>query len=161
MLKIGGQKVPTSLLLLVAADSVLIALGLLVATFSRFSFVNYRSAIYYLLSEPTALRFLLVIVICEISLYFNDLYDFRLTTSQSEILVRLFQAFGISCLALAVCYFIAPDVEFGRGIAVLAAPVIVGLTLGWRLVWLRSGQAFARMDRSARKRGSVVHGYEK
>jgi len=147
MLKIGGQRVPTSLLLLVAADSVLIALGLLVATFARFSFGNYGSAIYYLVSGPTALRFLFVIVICEISLYFNDLYDFRLTTSRSEILVRLFQSFGIACLALAVFYFIVPDIEFGRGIAVLAAPVIVGLTLGWRLIWLQSGQALGNKER--------------
>lgn len=147
MLKIGGQRVPTSLLSLVAVDSILIAAGLLVATFARFSFDNYGSVVYYLISGPTALRFLVVIVICEISLYFNDLYDFRLTTSRSEILVRLFQAFGISCLALAVSYFMVPDIEFGRGIAVLAAPVIVGLTLGWRLVWLQKGRALGNAER--------------
>jgi sugar transferase (PEP-CTERM system associated) len=55
-------------------------------------------------------------------------------TTRSEILVRLLQAFGVACLALAVCYYVAPDLGFGRGIAALAAPMIVALTLGWRLM---------------------------
>ena len=38
MLKIGGQKVPTALVLLVATDCVLITLGLFLATVVRFSF---------------------------------------------------------------------------------------------------------------------------
>jgi sugar transferase (PEP-CTERM system associated) len=147
MLKIGGQRVPTPLLLLVAADCMLIGIGLLVATFARSSVGGFGSAIPYLLTWSTLFRSLLVIVICETSLYFNDLYDFRLTASHSEILVRLFQAFGVACLALAVCYFIDPDVGFGRGIAALAAPVIVALTLGWRLLWFGSGQIAGNTER--------------
>ena len=147
MLKIGGQRVPTPLLLLVTADCILIGIGLLVATFARLSVGSLGAAIFYLLTWRTFFRFLLVIVICETSLYFNDLYDFRLTTSHSEILVRLFQAFGVACLALAVCYFIDPDVGFGRGIAALAAPVIVALTLGWRLLWFGNGQIAGNNER--------------
>jgi sugar transferase (PEP-CTERM system associated) len=147
MLKIGGQRVPTPLLLLVTADCILIGIGLLVATFARLSVGSFGSATFFLLTWRTFFRFLLVIVICETSLYFNDLYDFRLTTSHSEILVRLFQAFGVACLALAVCYFIDPDVGFGRGIAVLAAPVIVALTLGWRLLWFGNGQIAGNTER--------------
>jgi sugar transferase (PEP-CTERM system associated) len=147
MLKIGGQKVPGALLLLVATDCILISIGLLTATVVRFSVGDYGSAVLYLLTWRTFFRFLLVIVICEISLHFNDLYDFRLITSRSEILVRLFQAFGIACLGLAVCYFIDPDVEFGRGIAALAAPFIVAFTLGWRLLWFERGQAMGNTER--------------
>ena len=68
MLKIGGQKVPGALLLLVATDCILISIGLLTATVVRFSVGDYGSAVLYLLTWRTFFRFLLVIVICEISL---------------------------------------------------------------------------------------------
>jgi sugar transferase (PEP-CTERM system associated) len=140
MLKIGGQKVPTSLLLLVMMDCGLIALGLILATFIRFSAEHYGASLAYLESWRTFSRFLLVLFVCEVSLYFHDLYDFRLMTTRNEILVRLLQSFGVACLALSVCYYVAPDLGFGRGIAALAAPLIIALTLGWRLVWARNAR---------------------
>ncbi len=133
MLKIGGQKVPTPLIFLVATDCCIIALGLLAATTMRMGVAGLGFLAVYLGTWQTVFRFSLAIVVCEISLYFNDLYDFRLLTTRSEILVRLLQAFGVACLGLAVCYYIAPDLSFGRGIAALAAPLIVALTLLWRL----------------------------
>ncbi len=147
MLKIGGQKVPTPLLLLVAIDCFVIAVGLLLATVLRFSIGQYGSVLIYLLTWRALFRFLLVIVICEISLYFNDLYDFRSMTTRSEILVRLLQAFGVACLALAVSYFIEPDLGFGRGIAALAAPLIVALTLGWRLLMAQDPHTLGSTER--------------
>lgn len=133
MLKIGGQKVPTPLFVLLAMDCALIAAGLVIATVVRFSLFRYGPVLEYLWTWKTLLRFLMAISVFEVSLYFNDLYDFRLMTTRSEILVRLLQAFGLACMALAVSYFFAPDLGFGRGIAALAAPLIVALTLGWRL----------------------------
>jgi len=147
MLKIGGQRVPTPLLLLLGVDCILIGLGLAIATFARFSILNYGAPLQYLASSQTFFRFFLVILVCEISLYFHDLYDFRLISSLSEVLIRLLQAFGVACLALAVCYFLGPDTGLGRGIAALAAPLIVGLTLGWRILWMRHGQEFGNAER--------------
>ena len=137
MLKIGGQRLPTQLLLLLSVDSIVIALGLAVATFIRFSSHGSESALSYVGSWSTVVRFLLVILVCEVALYFHDLYDFRLISSASEVVIRLLQAFGVACVILAVCYFISPDIGLGRGSAAMAAPVIVGLTLGWRILWLR------------------------
>ena len=137
MLKIGGQRVPTALLLLLGVDSLVIASGLTLATFLRFYTHGYGPVTTYLWSFETFLRFFLVVCVCEISIYFYDLYDFRLITSLSEVLIRLLQAFGVACVGLAVCYFLSPDIGLGRGSAALAAPLIVGLTFGWRVVWLR------------------------
>jgi sugar transferase (PEP-CTERM system associated) len=148
MLKIGGQRVPTALLLLLAVDSILIATGLTIATFLRFWTHGYGSPILYLFSWQTFFRIFLIILVCEISIYFHDLYDFRLINSFSEVLIRLIQAFGVACVALAVCYFIAPDIGLGRGSAALAAPMIVGLTLSWRLLWLRHLQELGHVERT-------------
>lgn len=148
MLKIGGQRLPTALLLLLAVDCMLIATGLIMATFLRFWTQGYGSPIPYLNSWQTFFRFCLVIVLCEISIYFHDLYDFRLISSFSEVLIRLIQAFGVACVGLAVCYFIIPDIGLGRGSAALAAPLILGLTLGWRLLWLRHLQELGNVERT-------------
>jgi sugar transferase (PEP-CTERM system associated) len=147
MLRIGGQKVPTPLLLLVATDCVLVAVGLLLATVARFSVSSYGPVLEYLGTSKTLLRFSLAILVCEVSLYFNDLYDFRLMATRSEILVRLFQAFGVACLALAVFYYLDPDLGFGRGIAALAAPLIVALTFGWRLLLLQDPNSLGKPER--------------
>jgi sugar transferase (PEP-CTERM system associated) len=147
MFRIGGQKVPTPLLLLVATDCVLVAVGLLLATVARFSISSYGPVLEYLATSKTLLRFAVAILVCEVSLYFNDLYDFRLMATRSEILVRLLQAFGVACLALAVCYYLDPDLGFGRGIAALAAPLIVALTFGWRLLLIQDPNSLGKAER--------------
>jgi sugar transferase (PEP-CTERM system associated) len=45
----------------------------------------------------------------------------------------------MACLALAVVYFTDPDHSLGRGIAVLASPIIVLLLLGWRMLLEHKG----------------------
>jgi sugar transferase (PEP-CTERM system associated) len=147
MLKIGGQKVPNTLLLLLAIDCALITLGLLLATVTRLGVSGLAGVISYLGTSQTLMRFVVAILVCEVSLYFNDLYDFRLMRTRSEILVRLLQAFGVACLALAVFYYLDPDLGFGRGIAALAAPLIVPLTLGWRLVMAQHPQTLGAVER--------------
>src|SRR5271165_2283812 len=147
MLKIGGQKVPTPLLLLLAVDCFLITLGLFLAAVLRFSVTNYGPVFQYLLTWRTFCRFVITILVCEVSLYFNDLYDFRLMKTPSEMLVRLLQAFGVACLTLAVIYYVAPDLGLGRGIAALGAPMIVALTLGWRLLMAKDPHSLGAPER--------------
>ncbi|HYA98455.1 MAG TPA: TIGR03013 family XrtA/PEP-CTERM system glycosyltransferase [Methylomirabilota bacterium] len=147
MLRIGGQKVPTPLLLLLAVDCLLIAFGLVIATGLRLGVNGLPYVMHYLGNWQTLLRFLLVIAVCEVSLYFNDLYDFRLMATRNEILVRLLQAFGIACVGLAFSYYLAPDLGFGRGIAALAAPLIVAMTLGWRLLLSQGPHALGAAER--------------
>jgi sugar transferase (PEP-CTERM system associated) len=53
----------------------------------------------------------------------------------------MFQALGTACLALGVLYYVDPDHSLGRGIALLSAPVILLLLLGWRLMVGSSGMA--------------------
>lgn len=147
MLRIGGQKVPSPLLFLLAVDCFLIALGLGIATCLRLGVNGFPYILNYLASWQILFRFLLVILACEVSLYFNDLYDFRLMTTRNEILVRLLQAFGIACLALSVFYYVAPDLGMGRGIAALAAPLIVTMTLSWRLLLSQDPHALGATER--------------
>ena len=78
-------------------------------------------------------RVALVAVVCEMSLYFNDLYDFRVVRRRADLLVHMMQALGAACVILSILYFLAPDSSLGRGIAVTAAPLSLAFLLGWRL----------------------------
>jgi sugar transferase (PEP-CTERM system associated) len=137
MLKIGGQKVPSRTLLLVFSDLGLVLFGLLVAISIRFL---YWSTIHSYLQQGNALfRIGIAMLACELALYYHDLYDPEAIRRHTELLVRLLQALGTACLALAILYYLFPDHSLGRGIAVLAAPIIFFLLLGWRLLMERWG----------------------
>ena len=132
MFKIGGQRIPQKTLLLVLSDGLLIVLGLLAATAIR----HYESGtvIWNVAHPGTVWRFGLAVLVCELALYYNDLHDFQIMKQHSEMFVRLLQAFGISCAVLALIYYIHPPLSLGRGIAALAAPLILTFALGWRLL---------------------------
>jgi sugar transferase (PEP-CTERM system associated) len=142
MFKIGGQKVPTRTILLIVSDITVIILGLILVTAVRF---HDRVAIHsYLSSHFTFQRFGLVALVCVLSLYYNDLYNARVLSRRHESIVRLVQALGITFIALAILYYIDPNLSLGRGIALLAAPTILTLAFAWRWLleasgWLATG----------------------
>ncbi len=132
MLKIGGQRVPPKTLLMIASDAALIVLGMLAATALRL--LQFDLIWAYLRQDGTFLRFALVVLVSGLALYYNDLYNFRVVSLRSELFVRLLQALGTACLMLAVLYYTDPELSLGRGIAMLAAPLILIFILGWRLL---------------------------
>ena len=132
MLKIGGQRVPTRTILLLVTDAILVFLSLLVATAVRFH--DSQTTLTNVQSPQTGVRFVLVVIACVLALHYFDLYDGWITKPRLELVSSLLQAFGTAWLALAVFYFLAPALGLGRGIAVLAAPIILLLTAGSRLL---------------------------
>ncbi len=145
MLRIGGQKVPQTTILMVASDALLIVVGLLVAIGLRF--LDLRLALAYLRGPQTVFRFGVVLLFCLLALYYNDLYNPQVISRRTELFVRLLQALGIACLGLAIFYYFDPNHSLGRGIAVLAAPTILTLALGWRLFMDSTGLLFYAPER--------------
>ena len=145
MLQIGGQRVPTKVLLLLVSDALLIVMGLLMAVALRFQ--TAPAILGHLHRSETLPRFVVVVLVCGLALYLNDLYDFRVVERRSEIFVRLLQALGLACFALATAYYLAPDLSLGRGVAAIAAPLILGLTLGWRVLVEEAGWMLGGSDR--------------
>jgi sugar transferase (PEP-CTERM system associated) len=131
--------------LLVATDSGAIVLGLMVATALRFlSSGSVRENIY---SSAVALRFLVVVLMCELALYYNELYDSRIGRRRVLIFVQLLQALGIAWVALAVLYYAEPELTLGRGVAALAAPTILALILASRLLLREASEFIDSSDR--------------
>jgi sugar transferase (PEP-CTERM system associated) len=129
MPRIGSHQVPTRTLLLVGVDIVGITFALLAATAIRLSWAVEGNLIDGLFWTKLGL----VMVVCWLSLYFNDLYDFQVVRRRTNLLVCVMQAIGASCIALALIYFLAPRASLGRGIALFASPLILMILLSWRL----------------------------
>ncbi|MCU1240408.1 MAG: hypothetical protein JWO71_1134 [Candidatus Acidoferrum typicum] len=129
MPRIGSHQVPARTLLLIGVDSVACACILIFATALRLS-TSLRTEID---DGAYWARIVLVVAVCETSLYFNDLYDFLVVRRRTDLFARMTQAVGAACVVLSIIYFLAPTASLGRGITVLASPLILAFLLGWRL----------------------------
>jgi sugar transferase (PEP-CTERM system associated) len=129
MPRIGSHEVPARTLLLVGVDIVGVVLALLAASSLRLPGVILKDL------DDTFfwLKILLVTAVCWLALYFNDLYDFQVVRRRTNLLVHVMQAIGASCLALALIYFLIPGASLGRGIALMASPLILMILVSWRL----------------------------
>lgn len=80
-------------------------------------------------------RAILVAIVCQIALYYAELYDLRVVADRRELVVRIMQALGAASLALAVAYYMVPELTIGRGVFVLASLFVLTLVAGWRLAF--------------------------
>lgn len=140
MLRIGGQKIPTSTLVLLLSDATVVVLGEVMAIFLRFP--GWMGAVGFLSQPGVTLRIGVVALVSVVSLYYNDLYALSISSRKDELFLRLLQSLGLACLVLAVLYYLIPSWGLGRGIAVLAAPIIFVLMLGARVLLQGSGALF-------------------
>lgn len=111
---------------MVGIDLILVAFALELAGAARFG----GNLVSYLGLPQMPVKFALVILICELSLYLTDLYDFRLTLG--EIATRLLQAFSLAFLIVSGIYYIVPILSLGRGITETTVVLAFILTLSWR-----------------------------
>lgn len=81
------------------------------------------------------LKGLLVAALCQICLYYGELYDFRVLSDRRELLVRLLQSLGAASFLLAAVYFLFPSLIIGRGVFVIASVLVMTGAIGWRLVF--------------------------
>jgi len=81
------------------------------------------------------MRVALITLICQLSMYYNDLYDLEVVNSRQELLIRILQSFGVACLVLFPVFWIFPKMVIHSS-NVVAAAVLVGvlILLGWRML---------------------------
>ncbi len=82
------------------------------------------------------LRILLITSICQACLYYNDLYDFKVASTISEVSIRLLQALGITSIALALIYLIFPIVIIDQLIYILSISFLILFIIGWRFLYI-------------------------
>ena len=112
MLRIFNRYYPLRNIAFFFIEGFIIFASVVTAAFVRFG-GDINLLLTYELIVPKAL---LVTLVCQTCLYYNELYDFKITNSNLELGIRMLQAVGSSYLILALIYFLFPAIILGRGI---------------------------------------------
>src|SRR5947199_1170942 len=118
----------TMLLLLV--EAMLLFSGSIVAVYVRLGVADAEDA---LINRNGFYKAALATVFCLTSFYLFDLYDFVVMHDRGELVLRLLQALGLAWVALALLFYVVPQVMIGRGASLISLPVALLMMVGWRL----------------------------
>jgi sugar transferase (PEP-CTERM system associated) len=127
MLRIFKQYYPIRNALFVLGEGLVIYLSVIIA--ARLLLGNDNSLFHY----TVLLKALLITVICQVCLFYNDLYDLRVTDTFIELGIRLLQALGASAILLAVIYFAFPVCIIRQGIFIASTAIVIILIVSWRI----------------------------
>jgi sugar transferase (PEP-CTERM system associated) len=81
------------------------------------------------------LKVLLVSIITQISLYFNDLYEFADRHNLVDLATHLMQSIGLTCILLAVIYFLWPATMIGKGVFFFSLIFTLVFLISWRFLY--------------------------
>ena len=80
-------------------------------------------------------KVLLITLVAQLSLYFNDLYESERSASYIDLAARLIQAIGITSIALAIIYILWPDMIIGRWIFFVSLVFLLLFLVSWRILY--------------------------
>jgi sugar transferase (PEP-CTERM system associated) len=107
-----------------------------------FIFVSVCLAILIIMGSETFtvdryiwLKILLITFVCQTCLYYNDMYDFKITENYQELGMRLIQALGFSAIFLAIFYLVVPQAIIGTGIFLIGISFVLLIIVSWRFCY--------------------------
>ena len=118
MLRVFNHYVSVKSFLLMILESVIIALSLICATELRFWNQPTELASYVAMPD-FAVQLLIVVVVCLVCFYCNDLYNLSSGYTPVEGILRVEQSLGTACLLLGLFYFLFPGMLLSRGVFVI------------------------------------------
>ena len=134
MIRLFRQYIPLRKAVFVLGEGVLIFSAVTLASFLLIADIfDVRELL--LLAWP---KILLVTLVTQMSLYFNDLYESQTGGNIVELATRLIQAIGITSIVLAVIYFIWPEAMVGRWIFFASIVFLILFLSSWRLLYAYS-----------------------
>lgn len=131
MIRLFRQYFSPRKIIFVIGEGILIFLAVTMASF----LVLGRSVGFVYMLELIWPKVLLVSGITMLSLYFNDLYEFKRTDNAIDLSSRLLQAIGITSVILAIIYFLRPDLIIGRWIFFINLIILLLFLVSWRLLY--------------------------
>jgi sugar transferase (PEP-CTERM system associated) len=81
-------------------------------------------------------KILLITIVCQTCLYYNDLYNFNVVRSFSEMGIRLMKAIAFAAILLALVYIIFPYLIISASIIILCVCFLLSLIVSWRCCYL-------------------------
>ena len=129
MLRFFKQYYPIRNIFFVLGEGVFIYLSVLIA-----SRIILGDDLFFL-SWFMAGKIFLITFVCQACLYYNDLYDFKITDSFKELGIRLSQALGASAIFLAFVYIVIPQAIIGTGTFLISICIVILLIVSWRFCY--------------------------
>ena len=131
ILKIFNQYVPLRKLAFILLETIFIMGMVILGAYLRFLWDLTGFSDYEYLFQKA----LLIVVIVQLSLYYFDLYDFKIFRSNFELSIRLLQSLGVSSIILAVLYYLFPFLIVGRGIFLISLGFMGTAIVCWRMIY--------------------------
>ena len=131
MVRLFRQYISPREIVFIVGEGILIFIAVALASFS---FLGNEMGMIKML-ETTWPKVLLVSVTTQLSLYFNDLYEFKITDSAIDLATRLLRSIGITSVALAIFYFLWPYLIIGRWIFFASIIVLIFFLVSWRFLY--------------------------
>jgi sugar transferase (PEP-CTERM system associated) len=121
-------------LALVVFETVLIILAVALGAYLRLG----NGAWDLLFHEQGLEKALLIAFVCQVCLYYADLYELRVASDRRELFIGIVQALSATSFLLAAIYFWSPRFVIGRGVFMVSSTLVLLFVAGWRLVfeWL-------------------------
>jgi sugar transferase (PEP-CTERM system associated) len=126
----GATRFSPRIFCLIVADAAILYCGVILAMYLRLGFSGAENELN---NKDGWLKIALASFVCLIILYFYDLYDYIVMTNRRELMLRLVQALGIAWALLALLFYFVPQLLLGRGVSVIAVPLVLVLLLAWRI----------------------------
>src|SRR5262245_48630904 len=115
---------------LVLLETVVILLTVALAAWLRLGHLALEVFVF----DDGVYKALVITLVTQSCLYFADLYNLRYTVDRRDFFVRIIQALAAASFMLAVIYFWFPNLTIGRGVFLIAAILVIGAVIGWRLL---------------------------
>jgi sugar transferase (PEP-CTERM system associated) len=131
MIRLFRQYASPRKMIFVIGEGSLIFLAVALASF----FLLWRDIGFTTMLEIIWPKLLLVSVIAQLSLYFNDLYELKTTDNAIDLASRLIQSVGITSVTLAIIYFLFPGMIIGRWIFFASLILLLSFILSWRFMY--------------------------
>ncbi|RLB39690.1 MAG: capsular biosynthesis protein CpsE [Deltaproteobacteria bacterium] len=131
MFRLFRQYISIRQLFFVVGEGVLIFLAVSLASFIMFG----EDVGFMLMMKDIWIKVLVIALVTQLSLYFNDLYEFKTSDRTLEVASRLVQAIGITSIVLAILYYVWPELIIGRWIFFGSVLVLVGFLVSWRILY--------------------------
>lgn len=125
VLRLNGRTV-----LLILAEATLVYGAIIAAVYLRVGAVD---APFELIVRNGYWKAGVATFFCLAGFYLFDLYDFVVMHDRRELVLRLVQALGLAWIALALSFYLYPNLMLGRSISLIALPLALALMVGWRV----------------------------
>ncbi len=126
MLRFLKQYYPIRNIVFVIGESSLIVIAICAASLILLQDVDTLAHIDFLL------KMMLIGIVCQVCLYFNDLYDLSAIDSYIELSIRLCQSLGMAAIILAIIYMVLPKAIIGKGVFALSTAFAMLFVISWR-----------------------------